>query len=310
MQSFERTSKIGSALTASEWPPLQLAAWRDTRETLHRYVQIVGKIQLETTRRLNHFWNVPLALTSCGLSTSAMPYEDRSFEIELNLLNHVVHIRTSDGDERNMPLLPRAVADFYAELMSTLAALGIHVAIWDHPVELVREAIPFPRDRIHSAYDPQWASRFLRVLGHVGDGLNEFRSRFIGKASPVGFYWGTFDLAAARYSGRRAPNPPTTPIEREAFSHEVSEVGFWPGDDRYGEPAFFALHAPPPDGYSTALVRPKAAFWHAEMGCFLLPYETVRNSPSPRATMLDFFESTYGAGARLAEWSQELDRGA
>ncbi len=295
----------------TQWPALPREAWRDTCETLHRYVQIIGKVQLATTPRMCHFWNVAFNVTARGLATSALAFEDRTFDVELDFVDHTLTIRSSDGGKRVLPLRSEAVADFEAEVMGALAELGIRVAIWDRPVELFSESIPFPEDRLHHTYDPAWASRFWRVVSQSAEVLSEFRSRFIGKSSPVGFYWGTFNLCAARYSGRRAANPPSGVIEGEAFSHEVSEVGFWPGDVRLEEPSYFALHAPTPEGYSRARVLPSAASWNARLGCFLLPYEAVRTSPSPRQALLDFFESTYAAGASLAGWDRaELERAA
>ena len=291
------------------WPPLPLSGWRDTCETLHRYAQIVGKIQLATTPPLCHWWNVALDVTSRGLATEALPFEGRTFEMEFDLVDHALTIECNDGARRTLPLRPRAVADFYKEVMATLESLGIHVRIWEQPVEISNEVIPFSQDRMHAAYDPEWAHRFWQVLSNAKDVMSEFRARFIGKASPVGFYWGTFDLAAARYSGRRAANPPSGTIEGEAFSHEVSEVGFWPGDVRYEDAAFYAMHVPAPDGYATAKVKPSEASWHPKLGCYMLPYDVVRTAASPRAMLLDFFQSTYDAGADLAHWDRaELER--
>ena len=308
MESRQQTSHTSTPTKRSDWPLLPFHAWNDTRETLHRYFQIVGKIQLGSTARINHFWNVALNVTPRGLSTSAMPHEDRTFEIAFDLIGDELVIRTSDGGERRLPLMPRTVADFYEGVMTALHSLGIDVSIWDHPVELVSEAIPFHTDRTHRAYDREYVLRFFRLLERIVPVMDEFRSRFIGKASPVGFYWGTFDLAVARYSGRRAPNPPTNPIEREAYSHEMSEVGFWPGDDRFREPAFYALHAPSPEAYATGRVTPKGAFWRDDLHCFVLPYAAVRKAASPRDAILQFFESTYHLGASLARWDPDFER--
>ena len=291
------------------WPVLDVRAWRDTRETLHRYAQIIGKVQLASTPRVSHFWNVALRLTARGLATSVLRYDDRTFEMELDFVGSVLTIRSSDGEERELALRDRTVADFDRDVMAELAALGIRVPIWHQPVELASEPIPFREDRVHHAYDADWARRFWRVLLDTEGLMNEFRSRFVGKTSPVGFYWGTFDLCSARYSGLRAPEPPKGTIEEEAFSHEVSEVGFWPGDARYDQPAFFALHAPAPDGYAKARVSPEASAWAPDVRCFLLPYEAVRTASSPRDTLLGFFESTYAAGATLAHWNRaDLER--
>lgn len=289
----------------SLWPALPLDAWRDTRETLHRYTQIIGKIQLALTPRVNHFWNVTLHLTARGLATSALVYDGRVFDIELDFIEHRVVIRTNDGKREVLELRPLAVADFYRELMAVLHALDIRVEIRDRPVEIATDAIPFPDDRMHCAYDRDHVERFFRVLSSAAVVFDEFRSRFIGKCSGVGFYWGTFDFSVGRYCGRRAPDAPATSImEREGYSHEVSEVGFWPGDSKYGAPAFFALHYPAPEGYSQAAVRPAYASWAEQSHSFVLPYEQVRREPDPSATILEFLQSTYEAGAELARWDR------
>jgi hypothetical protein len=273
---------------------------------------VIGKLQLVTTQRQCHFWNVALDPTARGLATSALPSDGRWFDIDLDFIEHMLTVRSSDGQGRVIPLEGRTVAAFYDEVMAALESLGFHVSIWPHPVELVDEVIPFRDDHLHRAYDRAWVTRFWGVVLRTVDALSEFRSRFVGKSSAVGFYWGTFDVSVSLFPGRRAPHPPTGTIEREAFSHELSEVGFWPGDARYEEPAFFAMHAPAPDGYSRARLRPSgAAFWHQGMGCFLLPYEAVRTSARPRATLLEFFDSAYVAGAELAHWNRaELERTA
>jgi hypothetical protein len=291
------------------WPALPLDAWRDTRETLHRYTQIVGKIQLALTPVVNHFWNVTLRVTARGLATTALRYNDRTFDIEIDLVDHRVVIRTIDGESRELELRPLAVAEFYRDVLAALATLGIQVSIWDHPVELKTKAIPFSQDREHAQYDRDAANRFFRVLTSANDVLEEFRSRFIGKCSGVGFYWGTFDLTVARYCGRRAPGPlPAGVMEREGYSHEVSEVGFWPGDAVYGAPGFFALHYPAPDGYTQARIRPSSASWQAASNCFVLPYAACREHDT-RAQILEFCQSTYEAGANLARWDRaDLER--
>jgi hypothetical protein len=291
------------------WPALPLDAWRDTRETLHRYTQIVGKIQLALTPVVNHFWNVTLRVTARGLATSTLRCNEQTFDIELDLVEHRVVVRTSGGEREELELRPLAVADFYRDFMAMLSTLGIDVAIWERPVELKTEAIPFSQDRVHAAYDRDAVRRFHQVLASAQDVMDEFRSRFIGKCSGVGFYWGTFDLAVARYCGRRVPGPlPNGVMEREGYSHEVSEVGFWPGDAVYGAPAFFALHYPAPDGYASARVRPQAASWLESSHCFALPYEACR-AHDTRAQILDFFQSTYEIGANLARWDRaELER--
>jgi hypothetical protein len=287
----------------TSWPAIPFDAWRATKETLHRYTQIIGKIQLALTPFVNHFWNVTLRVTARGLATSALRYEGRSFDIELDFVEHCLIVRTSEGGYSQRKLGPLAIADFHRELFGMLAAFGIYVKIWDHPVELKSELIPFSQDRIHAAYDREYVGRFFQALSNASEVLEEFRSRFIGKCSGVGFYWGTFDVSVARYSGRRAPEPPSTnPMEREGYSHEVSEVGFWPGDAVYPAPAFFALHYPEPGEYARANVRPEEAHWEDQIHCFVLPYESA-------AKALEFFETTYESGARLAGWNRtDLER--
>lgn len=291
------------------WPSIPFDAWSATKETLHRYTQIIGKIQLARTPVVNHFWNVMLRLTARGLATSALRHEGRTFDIELDLVEHRVIVRTSDGARIARELRPLAVAEFEDELFGVLDSLGIDVAIWDQPVELKSEPIPFARDRMHHDYDREYVERFFRVLAGAANLLEQFRARFIGKCSEVGFYWGTFDLAVARYSGRRADGPPLDGrIEREAYSHEVSEVGFWPGDVVYRAPAFYALHYPAPDAYARSAIRPAEARWEDRVHCFVLPYEECRTR-DVAALALDFFQTTYEAGANLAGWNRrELER--
>lgn len=297
-------------MTPTTWPSLPLAAWLPTRETLHRYTQILGKIQLALTPMVNHFWNVALRVTARGLATSALRHAGATFDLELDLVDHRLIARTEDGATQTRALRPLAVAEFYREVLAMLGALGIRIAIWDHPVEIRTEAIPFSEDRVHAAYDREYVARFFRILSSASDVLEQFRARFTGKCSGVGFYWGTFDLSVARYSGRRAPAPPGGAIEREAYSHEVSEVGFWPGDRIYTAPAFYALHYPAPDGYSRAAVRPAEATWQASSRAFVLPYEVIRDR-DPDPTILEFFQTTYEAGAELAGWNRaELERPA
>jgi len=294
---------------AMVWPSLPLDAWRPTKETLHRFTQIIGKIQLALTPVVSHFWNVTLRPTARGLATSALRYDGRTFDLELDFVEHRTVVRTSDGGRDARELRPIAVADYYRELMQMLDGLGIRVHIWDHPVEIMTDTIPFTQDRMHAAYDPEYAARFFQVVSNAAEVLDKFRARFIGTCSGVGFYWGTFDLAVGRYSGKRAPLPPAAgPIEREAYSHEVSEVGFWPGDAKYGQPAFYALHYPEPAGFARAKVRPELAHWQESFHGFVLPYE-VCHGPDATAQILEFCQSTYEAGADLAGWNRaELER--
>jgi hypothetical protein len=286
------------------WPPLPLEAWRGTKETLHRYAQIVGKLQLALTPEVNHFWNVGLRVTARGLATTALPYGNRVFDVELDLVEHLARARTSDGQTRTVELRPLAVADFLRELMGALDSLGIRVRITDRPVEIATEAIPFSEDCVHASYDREQVARFFRVLSSAARALDQFRARFVGKCSGVQFYWGTFDLSVGRYSGRRVVGAPArTRIEREAYSHEVSESGFWPGDAVHPAPAFFTLHHPQPDGYDRAAIRPAFAHWVAPSRCFVLPYEQCRQG-NPDAAILEFLQSTYEAGATRAGWDR------
>ena len=287
------------------WPALPLDAWRDTYETLHMWTQIVGKTRLVSSPRLNHWWNVTLYVTPRGLSTSPMASGGRAFEVEFDFLAQQLVIRTDDGQVRTLALAPRSVADFYAEYMQALGELGVPAAIRTRPDE-VPNPIPFESDRVHASYDAEAAHRFWRVLLQVDRVFKEFRARFIGKSSPVHFFWGSFDLAVTRFSGRPAPaRPGADSIQREAYSHEVISAGFWPGSGPVKEAAFYAYAAPSPDGLSTAKVHPPAAYWHKEMGEFLLPYEAVRTAPSPDAALLDFLQSTYDAAADLAGWDRK-----
>lgn len=290
----------------TSWPALPLDAWRDTYSTLHMWTQIVGKIRLRLTPRVNHWWNVPLYVNSRGLTTSPIPYQQRTFEAQFDFIDHKLGITTSDGQASQLPLRPMAVADFYRELMTLLRALGIEVRINTKPCE-VPDPIPFEQDRIHAAYDPEYANRFWRILVAVNSVFVEFRSRFLGKCSPVHFFWGSFDLAVSRFNGRRAPERAgADAITREAYSHEVISAGFWPGGAGVDGPAFYSYTVPEPAGYSAAAVRPAAAFYDRQLGEFLLMYEQVRGADLPRQILLDFLQTTYEAGANLARW----DRGA
>jgi len=293
------------------WPALPLEAWEPTRATLHMWTQIVGKIRLALSPRVNHFWHSPLYVSARGLTTSLIPCEDGSFEILFDFIEHLLLIQKSDGTARRLALAPRSVADFYAEVMALLRAMGIEVKIWPVPVEL-DDPIPFEQDRIHAAYDPDYANRFWRILLSVDAIFKEFRGEFIGKCSPVHFFWGSFDLAVTRFSGRRAPlGPDADLITREAYSHEVSSVGWWPGDGSTRYPAFFAYAAPEPAGYSRWAVRPKPAFYDQGASQFRLRYDDLRQSPSPRQDLLEFCRSTYEGAAVLGKWDRaELERKA
>ena len=293
------------------WPALPLEAWEPTRATLHMWTQIVGKIRLALSPRVNHFWHSPLYVSARGLTTSLIPCEDGSFEILFDFIEHVLLIQKSDGTARRLALAPRSVADFYAEIMALLRAMGIEVKIWPVPVEL-DDPIPFEQDRIHAAYDPGYVGRFWQILLSVDAIFKEFRGEFIGKCSPVHFFWGSFDLAVTRFSGRRAPlGPDADLITREAYSHEVSSVGWWPGDGSTKYPAFFAYAAPEPPGYPGWAVRPKPAFYDQGASQFRLRYDDLRQSPSPRQDLLEFCRSTYEGAAVLGKWDRaELERKA
>lgn len=295
------------------WPSLPLGEWQETLATLHMYTQVVGKIRLAQTPLVNHWWNVPLYVTARGLTTSAMPCGTRSFEIDFDFIDHRLIITCSDGATRIIDLIPRAVADFYREVMTALDELGISVKIWTTPVE-IPNPIPFEQDREHASYDAEYANRFWRVLVQAVKVFEEFRARFIGKVSPVHFFWGSFDLAVTRFSGRRAPaRDGADLITREAYSHEVISHGFWPGSvgGAIQTPAFYSYTAPEPAGLSLEPVRPAQAFYSKEMSEFILLYDDARQASAPEAALMEFLQSTYEAGARLANWdraSLERDR--
>lgn len=291
------------------WPTLSSPAWPDTCATLHMWTQIVGKIRLGLTPLVNHWWNVPLYLTARGLTTSPIPWRDGTFEMMFDFVDHLLVVHMSDGRRQELPLGPQSVADFYASVTRTLEDLDVEVRIWPMPVE-VPAPIRFTDDRVHDRYDPRAAHEWWRALVLVDDTLKEFRAEFIGKSSPVHFWWGAFDLAVTRFSGRRAPDRPGADrVQREAYSHEVISAGFWPGSGAIPEPAFYAYAAPEPEGFKTARVRPEAAFYSPDFNEFILKYDDVRRSASPRAALLEFLQSTYDAGAALASWNRnELER--
>jgi len=295
--------------TNERWPILIYDEWKDTLATVHMWTQIVGKIRLRQEYFLNHWWNVTLYVTQHGLTTSAMPYEGgRTFSIEFDLIRHILHVHDCDGAQVDFALEPMTVADFYRRVMGALDDLGIHVKISKRPNE-VADAIPFDQDTVHKSYDGEYMARFWRALVQIDRLCKEFRSSFIGKASPVHFFWGAFDLAVTRFSGRTAPpHPggyPNIPLEamREAYSHEVQSVGFWPGGSGL-EAQLYSYAYPTPEGFSQAAVRPKSAGWNDQLREFLLPYEAVRTSPTPDRDVLEFFNSTYDAAADLLKWNR------
>lgn len=304
----ESQHRASSEPTDHVWPSLPLGAWRDTYATLHMWTQIVGKVRLELAPMINHWWQVPLYVTARGLTTSPIPHRTRTFEIDFDFIDHRLLVETDDGDVRTMALTPRTVADFHGELMETLDSLDVGVDIWTVPVE-VEERIPFEDDVEHRAYDAEHAHRFWRILVQADRVLEDFRSRFVGKASPVHFFWGAFDLAVTRFSGRPAPPHPGAPnvadfVVREAYSHEVSSAGFWPGGGPIDQPAFYTYAYPEPDGFTDWPVRPESAYYHADLREFVLPYPAVRSADDPDATLLDFLQTAYEAAAESADWDR------
>ena len=290
------------------WPALPLDEWQDTYATLHMWTQIVGKVRLQLAPPVNHWWHSTLYLTPRGLTTAAIPYRGRLFEMAFDFIDHRLEIYTDDV-VRTILLAPRSVADFYSEVMATLKELGIEVKIWTMPQE-VQNPISFEKDFEHAAYDAEYANRFWRILSRADSIFQEFRGRFIGKCSPVHFFWGSFDLAVTRFSGRRAPERPgADPITREAYSHEVISHGFWPGGGPIAGPAFYAYAAPAPAGLDQEIIRPAAAHYSQTVSEYLLMYDDVRAAPSPRAAVLEFCQSSYEAGAKLANWDRkELEK--
>ena len=293
------------------WPEIPFSAWRDTCATLQLWTQIVGKVRLAQTPWLNHSWHVPLYVTARGLTTSPIPYDDgRSFEMQFDFHDHVLDIAVSDGTSRMVALAPRSVADFYGAVMQALVDLDVPVAIADYPCEIAG-AIPFTRDESHASYDAEYAHRFWRALLQADRVFKMFRTRFLGKASPVHFFWGSFDLAVTRFSGRRAPPfPGTAPgvkieVMREAYSHEVSSAGFWPGGGGIDFPAFYSYAYPTPERFKAQAVRPSAAYFDDKLGEFLLPYDVVRTASDPDKTLLEFLQSTYEAAANTANWDRD-----
>jgi Family of unknown function (DUF5996) len=292
------------------WPDLPLSAWSDTRETLHRWTQIAGKVRLRQTPLLNHWWNVTFHLDSRGLVAPANPCAGGTFDIVFDFVVHQLRIAKSDGRSESFALAPMPVADFYAEFMRRLRRLDIDVHIWTVPSE-IKNAVPFDQDRTHAQYDPQYAARFHQALVRSARVMTAFRAGFIGKASPVHFFWGSFDLAVTRFSGRTAP-PPTsiTPnvaswVMTEAYSHEVSSCGFWPGNGGYGRAAFYVYAYPEPAGYGDTPLRTAEGFYDKNVAQFILPYDAVRQARDPDALLLGFLQETYEAAAGLGKWDRK-----
>ena len=289
---------------SERWPALPYEAWRETCQTLHLWTQIVGKVRMELSPYLNHWWHVTLYVTPLGLTTSAIPYHSGTFDVNFDIIEHNISIRTSEGTTKVLPLIPRSVAAFYREFMDCLHVLGIQVTINTLPSE-VSNPIRCDIDEVHASYDSLYAHRFWRILVQTEAIMQRYRSPFLGKSSPVHFFWGSFDLALTFFSGRQAPERPGADhMTREAYSHEVISCGFWPGDDRFPTPAFYSYTSPQPSGLPTAPIRPVEAFYSHELGLFLLRYDDVRSTSSPELALLEFFQSTYEAGATLARWDR------
>ncbi len=297
---------------AETWPALPVSEWKDSRDTLQLWTQIVGKIRMVRTPLMSHWWNVPLYVTARGLSTSLIPATGRAFQIDFDFLDHQLVVSTTDEAVRTSSLTPRSVADFYAEVMSILDELGLTTPIWTMPVE-IPDAIPFDQDHVHASYDAEQVQRFWRALVEMSRVFEQFRSEFLGKVSPVHLFWGALDLAVTRFSGRPAPpHPGGAPncgpqVMHEAYSHEVSSAGYWPGPD--GEGVFYSYAYPEPPGYRDRAIRPGGAGWHDTLNEFVLSYHDVRTAPDPDAALLEFLHSTYVAAAETAHWSRkELER--
>ena len=292
------------------WPELPTAAWRDSYATLHLWTQIVGKIRLVRAPWLNHSWHIALYVTPRGLTTSPVPDGTRTFQIDFDFIDHVLRLSTSDGTQRQFPLAGQSVASFYAATIAALAELGIAVTIDEVPNELP-DPIRFSQDNVHASYDPDATRRFLQILVNCDRVFKQFRTGFLGKASPVHFFWGSFDLAVTRFSGRRAPRHPggvphlPDAVAHEAYSHEVSSAGFWPGSGAIDYPAFYCYAYPEPAGFRGAKARPDAAFFSEALGEFILPYDAVRTAVDPDQALLYFLQSTYEAAADAAKWDRD-----
>ena len=298
------------SVVKSDWPALPYTDWSETLATLHRWFQVVGKVRMSLTPWVNHSWSASLYPTVRGLTTSPMPYGPRDLQIDFNFLDHSLVISTSDGESWKTGLRSGTVAEFYRELFAALGRFGCDVEIYPAPNE-VPDPIPFTEDTAYAAYEPAHAGALWEALRHSARVMFEFRAQFIGKVSPVHFFWGAPDLAVTRFSGREAPPHPggiphlPDEITREAYSHEVASCGFWPGSADSPQPVFYAYSYPTPQGYADSAVKPTEAFWHKDLGEFMLPYEAVRASESPDETLHQFFQSTYEAGADLADWDRK-----
>jgi len=297
------------AASDETWPALPFSEWKQTAKTLHMWTQVVGKIRLALTPWTNHSWHVTLYVTARGLTTSPMFFNARALQIDFDFIDHILRFQTGDAAEKTVRLGPKSVATFYREVMAALSDLKIAVEINTTPNE-VDPAVPFEKNEADAAYDPEYANRFWRVLLQADRVFKDFRSDFCGKCSPVHFFWGSFDLAVTRFSGRRAPEHPggvphlPDVVTREAYSHEVSSLGFWPGNEMMPDPIFYSYAYPAPDGFSEAKVRPAFASYNAQLKEFVLPYEKMRRSESPDTDLLDFARSTYDAASTLGSWDR------
>jgi hypothetical protein len=302
---------MSNTSNAEAWPSLPLEAWSDTCATLHMWTQIVGKIRLAQSPWINHSWHVTLYVTTRGLTTSPIPYGNRTFQIDFDFINHQITIQSSDGGMAGFSLQPQSVAAFYGRLKDEMAKLDLHVNINQKPNE-IPDPIPFDQDETHKAYDQVYANRFWRVLVQADRVFKEFRARFVGKCSPVHYFWGAPDLAVTRFSGRPAPEHPggvphlPDRVAREAYSHEVSSCGFWPGGGPIAYPVFYSYAYPEPSGFTSAPVKPNTAFYSKDLREFILPYDVVHAAESPDETLLDFLQTTYEAAANLANWDRNF----
>ena len=296
-------------MSNERWPALPYEEWLDTYATLHMWTQVVGKVALARAVPLNHSWAIALQVTARGLATRVLRHGDRTFTMAFDFIDHELVIETADGARQTLPLVPKSVADFYADVMGTLDRMRLPVRIWSTPVE-IPSPVPFERDTVHHSYDPELATRFWRIVVEVHRVFTEFRSGYVGKSSPAHFFWGSFDLAVTRFSGRLAPPREGPAFMREAYSHEVISHGFWPGSGPVLEPAFYAYAVPEPEGLKAARVLPEAAYYHPELNEFVLPYEAVRKAASPDAAIADFVQSTYDRAATLGGWDRRsLEKG-
>ena len=310
--SQERSDQQG---TVGVWPSLPLTEWKDTYDTLHMWTQVVGKVALAQAPMINHWWHATLHVTARGISTPPLPHGNMVFQIEFDFIDHRLNIEASDGSRRSIGLHRLSVADFYAEVMDTLSSFGLGVKVWPVPVE-VESRIPCNLDREHASYNPEYAHRFWLILLQSDRVFREFRSRFIGKVSPVQFFWGSFDLAVTRFSGRRAPAYSggafnvARGVMEEAYSHEVSSLGFWPGGGSIPYPVYYSYASPQPAGFAEARVLPESAFYSKDLGEFILPYDDVRRAGNPEEMLLEFAQTSYDAAADLGRWDRaSLERG-